>query len=895
MKIRVASAGTGKTASLVLRYLDLIAGGVPLRRIAGVTFTRKAADELRGRVGSAIEEVLVKGKHLDYSIAPAERVHFVEARLELGGATLSTIHGFMGHCLRLTAPLLHLDPDFGLMGDWEAKTLFEEEWQSLLYLASDPSHELFGLAHVGLTEPLLYLFDKRSLAEAFDPGPDSENQILVQVYQSVFSAFQTRLGSKLLSPSEVERRAIELIHNPRALERVRERYQMLLVDEFQDVNPLQGRFFSALRDAGLAIEAVGDPKQSIYAFRDADVEVFRRALKEGEQQEPLDVTYRHASTLVRFLNRLSAGFAEAGLGFDAGEAPAVRGVRQEVGRLEVHWTVGESPMEELRRHEAQVLAGRLRQLLRRYQPAQLAVLVRSRSSFAVLEEALLREALPYVLLQGRGYYERQEIRDLYHALRVGVGASGLSLAAWLRSPFAQLGLEEVERVLASDSPERSIEALFPELWERLLCIRQQVRRVAPLEALKFLVREPMLAGKSYPDFLDSRARENVDALLFQMASRPPRDIEILLERLQLLSRQAEAGDVPQSGEGIQLLTVHGAKGLEWPVVAVFDLGRMQMHRTQPLYLGEGGRIALPDTEGFAEFREQAKAKESEESYRLLYVGASRARDVLLLSGSVKQGKPTGWAEALSQIGFGPEAVAYERSDYVQQTYAYRYVPEYEPTHQNKTVEIPPWLDQTFAPNPYPPLFSPSALKKEEAAPLPLPDLEEGEEVPGRARAVGTLVHYAIGQNWNLAEQEQKDNLEAQEVMFPFDPSERDSIMAEVGELLASYERLKGSALPWPRDEDYPEYPLVLPLSHTVWQGVIDRLYRVGQEWYLEDYKTDLEVDPQRYHLQLALYREAIHRAWNIEPQVRLVYLRFGELHEIGEGELRAALDEVIKP
>jgi ATP-dependent exoDNAse (exonuclease V) beta subunit len=70
---------------------------------------------------------------------------------------------------------------------------------------------------------------------------------------------------------------------------------------------------------------------------------------------------------------------------------------------------------------------------------------------------------------------------------------------------------------------------------------------------------------------------------------------------------------------------------------------------------------------------------------------------------------------------------------------------------------------------------------------------------------------------------------------------------------------------------------------------------VGQTWYLEDYKTDLEVEPARYHLQLALYREAISRAWNIEPRVRLVYLRFGELHEIGEGELRAALAEVIKP
>lgn len=906
MKVRVASAGTGKTASLVLRYLELIASGTPLRRIAGVTFTRKAADELRVRVGQAIEEVLAGGQHLGFVADPGDRERFEEARLELGGATLTTIHGFMAQALRLCAPLLGLDPDFSLMGDWEAKALFEEEWHSLLYLAADPEHPLHPLVTPDLEGPLLYLFDKRSLAETFQPAPGEANERLVKVYQAVFAAYEKRLGSNLLSPSEIERRAIGMLSSRKAVERLLERYRVMLVDEFQDVNPLQGEFFRVLRDAGMPMEVVGDPKQSIYAFRDADVEVFRRARREGLELEPLSTTYRHSGVLVRFLNRLTTELARRGLGFAPEEAPSVTGVRGEVGRLELHWVEGDVPMDELRRFEAQVLAERLRALSSRVPLSQMAVLVRSRTSIPFLEEALQREGLDYVLLQGRGYYERQEIRDLYHALRVGfdllvhgrqpvpkgTARSTLSLAAWLRSPFGQMGLADLERVLTSEAPLSTLELSFPEVWERLERIRHVVRQSAPLDALKFLVREPFIAGQSYLDFLDSRARENVDALLFEVARRPPRDLEVLLERLEMLSRQAEAGDVPQSGEGIQLLTVHAAKGLEWPLVAVFDLGRMNSHRAQPLYLGEGAQVALPDTECFEAFREQARAREEEESYRLLYVAASRARDVLVISGSVKEGKPAGWAQALVEIGFGPDAPAYQRPDYFHHTWRYRPVAEVRPGRDPARPEVPEWLEARFRPNPYPPLYSPSALKKEEAAPLPLPDLEEGEEVPGRARAVGTLVHYAIGQNWRFSNPDHYRNLEAQEVMFPFDPDERQSIMQEVGELLSRYEALLGDGLPWPRDEDYPEFPMALPLGGTVWQGVIDRLYRVGDRWILEDYKTDHEIEPSRYHFQLAVYREAIRQAWGVDPEVRLVYLRFGEIVPVGRGELEVALREV---
>ncbi len=902
MKVRIASAGTGKTASLVLRYLELIASGTPLRRIAGVTFTRKAADELRVRVGQALLEVLEKGRHLEF-VAPEEsRPLFQEALREVSGATLSTIHGFMAQCLRLAAPLLALDPDFSMLGDWEAVALFEEEWHTLRYLALDPGHLLHGMATDDLTEPLLHLFAKRSLAEAYEPAEGEENQRLLRVYQAVYAAYEARLGAHVLSPSELERKALELTRSPRAVERVLERVQVLLVDEYQDVNPLQGGFFAALEGAGLHAEVVGDPKQSIYAFRQADVAVFRQALREGEALPPLKRSYRHSQTLVRFLNRLTETLAQRGWGFGLEEAPPVEGVRSQRGRLEIHWVVGEEALDKLREQEAWVLAQRLSALSDQVSYSEMAVLVRSYSSVRFLEEAFARAEIPYVLQQGRGYYERQEVRDLYHALRAALDPRGLSLAAWLRSPFGQLELAQVEAVLRSSDPPKTLERDFPEVYQRLHQIQTRLRTMAPLEALKFLIREPLMAGRAYHDFLEPRARENVDALLFYFAPRPPQSLEALLERLELLSRQADAGDVPQSGEGVQILTVHRAKGLEWPLVAVFDLGRREPHPSVPLYLcpAEGKalvqQVALPGTPAFERFKQRQKALEEEESYRLFYVAASRARDTLILSASLSRGQPEGWAQVLEAMGLGADSQPFDRSDYLHQTWRYRPLAPAPPGQAPKAgLEAPPWLATRFAPEPFPPLFSPSAFKRQEweAEPLPLPDPEEGEALPGRARAIGTLVHYAIGQNWQADNPAHLANLEAQEVMFPFDPSEREGIMAEVRELLLAYQSLLGHALPWPREEDYPEFAVALPLGSTVWQGVIDRLYRVGPQWYLEDYKTDHEVRPERYHFQLAVYLAAVREAWGLEPEVRLVYLRFGQVVRLEPALLQAALREAV--
>ena len=897
MRVRVASAGTGKTTSLVRRYLDLLCQGTPLRRVAGVTFTRTAADELRQRVGLGLQSVRETGRYLDLCPPPHTKTSFEEAERELSGATLTTIHGFMREALRLVAPQLGLDPDVRSLGEWEASVMFEEELTSLLYLANDPKHSLYpACSELGAEAAplLLHLFKQRSLTEKYKADEDMRNNALLKLFEAVYERYRVRLGARLLPPAEVERRALVLVQTKDALLRLAQRYHVVLVDEFQDVNPLQGRFFERLEASGIHIEVVGDPKQSIYGFRNADVEVFRRALETGEELAPLDQTRRHAATLTRFLNGMTRTFAEQNLGFSTAEAPEVYAAGEQSqtrGRVELHWVAGDAPVADLRRYEAQVLAEQLLLLSQHYPPNQMAVLAKSYAGLAYMEAALDAVKLPYTLLQGRGYYERIEVRDLYHALRVGIDPSGLSLSAWLRSPFAALSLEELEHILASEDPVARLETDFPTVFERLEQIREQVR-ATPIAALKFLIREPFIGEKRYVDFLEARPRENVDALLFAVAEQPPGEIEVLLERLDLLSRQAEAGDVPQSGEGISLLTVHRAKGLEWPVVAVFDLGRKTFHHPQPLYLEtKSGHIALKGTPQFDLLKTAAKAREEEEGYRLLYVAASRARDVLVMSGSVKGEKPDGWAKGLTAMGLGAGTAAWERPDFVLKTWAYRPVKATSSQGQQQT-ELQPsaWVERTFPLHPQPPVTSPSSLKHESFEPLPLSDPEEGERLPGRSRTVGTLVHYAISQSWDAANPVHLDNLKAQEVMFPFNAYEQQSILEEVSELLGNYQTLLGAELPAlsARAEDYPELPLALPHGATVWQGIIDRLYRVGERWILEDYKTDQVIEPERYHFQLAVYLKAIREVRAVTPQVQLVYLREKRVVRLEPETLEAA-------
>jgi ATP-dependent exoDNAse (exonuclease V) beta subunit len=917
VRVRVASAGTGKTTSLVLRYLQLVDGGRPLRRIAGVTFTRAAADELRQRVGAGIEAVLTDGAYLGSAFRPAgEPAAFRRARRELGGAVLSTIHGFMIATLRLSAPVLGLDPDFGVLGEWEAAAMFEEEVRGLQLLAADPGHPRHADATLlgeRAGELMMALFGKRSLAPELEPGGAAHERALLALFRSAYERYLARLSGALVAPGEVERRALKALDVPQARARLAARFPVTLVDEFQDVNPVQGAFFRRLEAMGVQVEVVGDPKQSIYGFRNADVEVFRAALDDaeraGEVDTPLTDTRRHARVVTDFLNRLTEGLARRSLGFGPREAPPVRAAgaqADKTGQVALHWVVGDERMAALRAREGAVLAEALRRHHADGVPYDaMAVLARSYGGLDVAEEALRGAGVPCVMLQGRGYYDRSEIRDLYHALRVGIRPEGMSLAAFLRGPFAQLDLAQVDAVMRAERPLQALREANAAVAERIETL-EGIVRLPPLEALKRLIRDPLVDGRRYGEFLGERARQNVDALLFEVAARAPRDLEVLLDRLELLSRQAEAGDVPQSGDGVRLLTVHRSKGLEFALTAVFDAGRMLMARTDALYLDpRDGRPRLAGGEGFEEARRRAQERDEQESYRLLYVAASRARDTLIVTGSVKAGDPQGWAAALAEIGFGPDAEAPGVSIHTHAGAEPAPPPRAGAEAPAAGLSAAPWLTRRFAPHRYPAVYSPSRLRHEarsggvfepEVEPLPPSDPDDDAALPGRGAAVGTLVHYAIGQDWDPDDAATRANLVAQEVMFAFAPDERRELLDEVLGLVRGYRSLLGGALPAlaARRHDRAELPVAVPYGGTVWQGVIDRLYRTDEGWTVEDYKTDRTVRPERYAFQLALYVHAVERALGERPRAQLVYLREGTVVGVDDAVLRDAFDRAME-
>src|SRR5690606_36293156 len=227
---------------------------------------------------------------------------------------------------------------------------------------------------------------------------------------------------------------------------------------------------------------------------------------------------------------------------------------------------------EARRVEADLLAERLeRAHTQGTQYRHMAVVARQHFLLGIVERALAARGIAALRLNGSGFYRRNEVRDVYHALMVGVDPLGSSLTAFLRGPFAALTLADLTAVLNSRQPLETLNVVRPDAAAAIEKLRGIVS-LPPLDAVKSVIRDRLALGKRLVDVVDARGRANLDALLFALAAQTPSDLELLLERLELLAQRADAADVPEGGEGVRLLTVHGSKGLEYPLVAVFDAG-----------------------------------------------------------------------------------------------------------------------------------------------------------------------------------------------------------------------------------------------------------------------------------------------------------------------------------
>lgn len=458
------------------------------------------------------------------------------------------------------------------------------------------------------------------------------------------------------------------------------RYHHLLVDEFQDTSEPQWELVWRLVEAwgaGLgaadaaplrpSIFVVGDRKQSIYGFRDADPSGLERAAAaigglRGEPQVRRSIRYsfRAAPALLAFVNDLFTGVEKVTgwpdaftygssdrfpVDADASEddppvglivgrdlAAVARGVALEMSSL---LTSGQ-------------VRDRRTGLARRVEPGDLAVLFRSREGHDVFERALDAAGIRSYVYKGLGFFDTPEIQDVFALLRyLADPASDLRAAALLRSRIVRLSDPALQRLapglaaaLRREAPEERL--LEDDDREALAQARASfarwlplVDRVPPAELLDRILRESAYAWELAGPRA-AQARENlkkVRGVVRRIQNRGYATMARVAEHLDRLSAGDESNAAVDAVDAVSLMTVHAAKGLEFPVVFVVNIGRGAGGSRPPIrVLGDpaGGDVSVSVGDFTSDADEDLLVREREETKRLLYVATTRARDRLYL-------------------------------------------------------------------------------------------------------------------------------------------------------------------------------------------------------------------------------------------------------------------------
>ncbi|MDX1615526.1 MAG: UvrD-helicase domain-containing protein [Candidatus Promineifilaceae bacterium] len=764
---------------------------------------------------------------------------------------------------------------------------------------------------------------------------------LIAIYQTLKEERQA------LDFDDLEWRALQLLQqHPTVRQRWQAEIQALLVDEYQDTNHRQRDLVNVLNDDRGKLFIVGDAKQSIYRFRGADVTVFRherqRIAADSGVGFALATSYRAHRRLVEGLNALlrpvlgegedpERPFREPFAPLDHDRVEPRFGLEEPF--IELHLALG-SKSDGALAHAARGLADRLMALVAadaELTYGDIAILCRASGSFAAYENALDAAGIPYVTVAGRGFFDRPEIRDLLNALRaLADPTDDLALVGLLRSPvfgFTDMELYQVAQARALSSSQT--------VWEAL-----QQYNVEKASRAKAIIGD--LHGRSgrlpvadvLKDFLDetdyraalvqagqARAARNVDKLLVDAHTSGLVALDQFLEYVtQLRAAAPREGEArATTGEAVRIMSVHAAKGLEFPIVVVGDAG-YDRHARPNLILDDRLGLAVPlsDEAGatsvlYQRLLQQESEAEAAEADRLLYVAATRAEELLIfsgvlrLTGSQKPGWLSGWLKQIAgPIGLADTTIPYDEEGeralaldlHIEQTpvRALVYEPGYQAGQTAVAAEAPvsagAFTAALLTPLPDLPAGDRAlTVRREEEQPW---DVLPSTEQPGApAVTVGHLVHLALehwrfgGPGFNtwlegharsrgLIHAGQVDDalLRARRLLERFTDT---PLFAEIE---AAPQRFHEIAVEIPALDNN-----VLPAGRTSRHRVIDLLYQHQGRWKLIDFKTDevtqeAEIDKwDQYQYQLTEYRHAIRYLLGEAPEALLCFLDY-------EGEVR---------
>lgn len=1089
-----AGAGCGKTFVLTQRFLSYLSPGsvsAELHELVALTFTERAAREMRERIRKACRDQLDQA-------AEHEAAHWRRLVRQLDSARISTIHAFCGNLLRAHAVEARLDPDFKVLDELSRAALEREVVDDeLRRLLADQDPRLLGLVEsygfrvtrqmiddllrqrheivfdawrevsaaelverwrlfaarmqadavrrvamgreVQQTQELLAgpwpthaklrdrcqdlqdvlqeLAEENAPLEALNavieharvqhPGKGEwPSPAVAEAFKNTFAdlretaretlndcAFSphtalpaAEAGLALLSLAQEIAATYEaeknregfldfddlLVRTARLLQsgeahglrsRLATQLRLLLVDEFQDTNPVQVELIKALCDSQISdgkLFFVGDKKQSIYRFRGAKPAVFHelRGNLPGGGRLTLSHNFRSQPAILEFVNTLFADEFED-------EEPLVARRTQETARpaIEFLWSPivdlsrnQPGAVDEGRKQEADWIARRLRGMIDRQEPlaalarggpagprpvrpGDICILLRALPDVQHYERALEAHGLDYYLVGGSAFYAQQEVFDLRNLLRaLECPADSASLAGALRSPFFSLADETLfwlarhaeglrGGLLAATLPSE----LEPSERERAAFAAQTLRELERLKdrlPVAELIQQALaLTGYDallLAEFMGERKLGNLRKLVDHARNLDRAGVfglsdfvTQLTDNLAREPREAQAATHAEDANVIRLMTIHQAKGLEFPVVVVADLDRKPNSQLPPAVVHEdlgplvrasAGEDDEERDSGHKLYKVQHDTEENDEALRLFYVAATRAADYLILSSARFAGEPASPAMKLLARRFDLESgellaelpedwtapmvlVTHERPSLDSRTAARR--KRADPTRVAELASRAPGGSPPASVAPIPVdvralrQFSFSQLSGLLEAAEPAADEDDaGEAQRGRGaggRRLGTLAHALLADYpWPSPAWLETRLARQAEMLGAADAQQQAAARTMLArfEQMPSAQDLRAAHVRHAELDFLLAWPPGSPGGGINLWGVIDALFQdAAGRWHLLDYKTNA-VPPagpgallERYRLQMLLYALAVEALLGQAPaSVRLVLL-----------------------
>lgn len=773
--------------------------------------------------------------------------------------------------------------------------------------------------------------EKTDAVETDDDFLISTTRDLLTLYKRVLTDYQNaKLSQSTLDFNDLQLKTRDLLRdNEEIRQKLFDRYKFYMVDEFQDTNKLQYdlvmRLTNKLESANLFI--VGDPKQSIYAFRGADVRVFNKTRKKivenGGLAISLQENFRSLHGLIGFTNYFFGSLMGDGSEneFEVPYEPLIKARPVKAnGGIEIFLgKKGDEAANEyafIARHIKNMkrngdtvwVRGENRvEIERPIEYGDIAILIRSRTHLPNIEHALLESGIPHLITGGIGFYQRQEIYDIWNYLNFlnAPTENHASLAAVLRGPTFGISDTELYEISLQESTDfwekaQNYQTPSEHLRNAIDTLKKHIQiahRMPVNQLIVTVVNQTGMIGTLKTGKQGIQRWANYQKLL-DLARNFDGDenTQILPDFIEfldtLITEEPREGQAPVEARGaVQIMTIHAAKGMEFPIVILPCLDRRGRTDSEPFIdetLGIGFSPLKPndgyrktEPEIIAHMKNRSSEKEIAEKKRLLYVGTTRAKDRIILSGTLSEKDEA--QQMLKWLDIHLD-ICSEENDLPSLPFKLKVLRQLEDS--TSTDENLDDITPVEFPEPLPQKLQPTEIR----ASLSITELANYARCPLRYQLENVLRIPTNGQGDTDADETEMDAAVRYTLRQIRQPSDAQNLDALIQQTYDNFPEITTEATTEPTLRKYAKNFANSELGETAFSasetrtnqqvhadikghiidGRFDRLFKdEAGHWQVINYKTDDAQDSDVYDPEMELYGLLLHRRYSAQPTITI--------------------------